>query len=339
MLMKFKLLIFLPCVMFGTILSISSASWFAAWVGLEINLMSIAPILINKMTYQSVEATIKYFLTQAIASTVFIFSAMTLSFSQFLALNDFMLNTFMMLAILTKAGVAPLHFWFPQVMECSEWFQCFIILTWQKIAPFIILSFMKLGLIWWFIVSSALLGALGAINQSNFKLILTYSSIIHSSWMLTLILISETMWWVYFLSYSFLTTSIIYLNFLFKLNKLSDLFNLNMSSNLKIILLINFLSIAGLPPFLGFMIKFLSIAMILNSFSIPIFIPLILMASSFISFYFYLRMIYSSLFISSSKNFIMASMNLFNSSTMQFTMFTMISILGNSFIPLLVLLI
>nr|YP_010175302.1 NADH dehydrogenase subunit 2 [Friesea gretae]QSL98420.1 NADH dehydrogenase subunit 2 [Friesea gretae] len=336
---KFKLLIFLPCVMFGTILSISSASWFAAWIGLEINLMSIAPILINKMTYQSVEATIKYFLTQAIASTIFIFSAMTLSFSQFMALNDFMLNTFMLLAILTKAGVAPLHFWFPQVMECSEWFQCFIILTWQKIAPFILLSFMKLSLIWWFIVSSALMGALGAINQSNFKLILTYSSIIHSSWMLTLIIITENMWWVYFLSYSFLTTSIIYLNFLFKLNKLSDLFNLNMSSNLKIILLINFLSVAGLPPFLGFMIKFMSMALILNSLSIPIFIPLILMTSSFLSFYFYLRMIYSSLFISSSKNFIMAPMNLFNSSTMQFTTFVAVSILGNSFMPLMVWLI
>nr|YP_001798493.1 NADH dehydrogenase subunit 2 [Friesea antarctica]ABS57591.1 NADH dehydrogenase subunit 2 [Friesea antarctica] len=335
---NYKLLFFAPCLMLGTLITISSASWISAWMGLEINLMSMAPILINKMNYPSVEASIKYFLAQAIASVLLIFSAMAMSFNGMLSFNASIINSIILLAVLMKAGVAPLHFWFPQVMECSDWFQCFIILTWQKIAPFILLSFIKLNLVWFFILMSALVGALGGINQSNLKMILTYSSIIHSSWMITLIFANEMMWWGYFISYVFLTLSVIMLVFLFNLNTLSKLYNMNLSPKNKIILLINFLSIAGLPPFLGFMIKFMSIVIILNSSLVSPLILIMLIFSSFISFYYYLRMIYTCLFISSSKTFLLTQVNSINQYPSYFLLCSSLSIFGNFLFPLMVLL-
>jgi NADH-ubiquinone oxidoreductase chain 2 len=79
-------------------------------MGLEINLIRIAPILINKINYPSVEASIKYFLAQAIASVLLIFSAIAISFNGILRFNASIINSIILLAVLIKAGVAPLHF-------------------------------------------------------------------------------------------------------------------------------------------------------------------------------------------------------------------------------------
>ena len=295
-----KHLIFIPSLILGTLIAISASSWFSAWVGLEINLIRIAPLLINKTQYPSVEATIKYFISQAIASSILIFFFFSSSKFQIISIDLALYKNIVLVSLLTKAGVAPLHFWFPQVIICSEWFQSFILLTWQRISPFILLSFISTNLLLFFIISSAIIGAIGGINQNSFILILTYSSILHSRWMITLVIINEPQWWVYFVSYSLIALSVIFILCKFNVKRFTEIHKLYTSSKIKLLFLINFLSIAGLPPLLGFIIKFLAINSIFFYNSFPFIIPLTLITTSFLSFYFYLRMTYSFLFNSTS---------------------------------------
>jgi len=298
-LFKNKLFIFAPSLVIGTLIAISSSSWFTAWIGLEINLIRMTPIIINKLNFLSVEASIKYFLIQAIASLILIFTS-------FLRYNSqewmFLLNldNIYFISLSLKAGVAPLHFWFPQVILCSSWLQCLTLLTWQKIAPFILISYLNSNLIISFVIVSAIIGVIGGINLVNIKLILVYSSIINSAWILNLSTNNEVSWWIYFISYTFITISASYIFIKFNIEKTSSLHKINLSPIPKIIFLINFLSLAGLPPFLGFFIKIIALNLLIEN-NLNITILFILVVSSIISFYFYIRTSYSSLFINETS--------------------------------------
>ena len=291
-LIKTPNLVFISTLIFGTCLACSSSSWPIAWVGLEINLIRFIPLLINKLHTTSIETTIKYFLAQAIASIIVILLAVSCSVSSSLSLIP-EINLLLTSSLAIKAGVAPLHFWFPQVIEYARWPQALLILTWQKIAPLVLISFTYNNLIPLIIISSARFGILGGINQTSLKKILTYSSIIHSAWLISLAFIRNSLWWIYFLRYALITISIITPISLLNLTQIKDINLLNLKLTLKLIILINFLSLAGLPPFIGFTIKIISINAIIGAnFNLLIILTLIL--ASLISFYFYSRLIYSS---------------------------------------------
>nr|QGQ56388.1 NADH dehydrogenase subunit 2 [Pseudachorutes palmiensis] len=334
MLMKYKYLIFTPTLILGTLIAISSSSWVSAWLGLEINLMSIAPILINKMTLQSTEASIKYFIAQAIASITMIFFILYQTKSTLFSLNQ---NHEMILTavLLMKAGVAPLHFWFPQVMVCSSWPQCMLLLTWQKLAPFVLLSFLTNKLVEVSIMISAVVGGLGALNQTDLKLLLTYSSIAHSAWMLSIIYINELVWILYFISYIFIILSTLYLFLKLQISNLTLFQLIKMPSNLKLMFLLNFFSLAGLPPLLGFIIKIL-ILNTLMSVGFSLLLVLFMISASFISFYYYLRVTHSILFLTSGA---LQTLHFSSSPTSILSGYPILSLLGNLLLPWLIILV
>jgi len=51
-----------------------------AWLAIEINLVSFLPIIIDKKNKLSIEAGLKYFLTQAIASVIIIMGILLIQF-------------------------------------------------------------------------------------------------------------------------------------------------------------------------------------------------------------------------------------------------------------------
>jgi NADH-ubiquinone oxidoreductase chain 2 len=75
----------------------------------------MVPLLIISPSNKTTEAAIKYFLPQAIASVILIASfIINYSNAGLLSLSAF--NTLVSAALLIKLGIAPLHFWFPQVL-------------------------------------------------------------------------------------------------------------------------------------------------------------------------------------------------------------------------------
>lgn len=279
-------------------IAISSTSWFRIWIGLEINLLSFIPLIINSKNLFSSESSLKYFLIQALASAIFLFSVILfylfLNFKFYLIYYNFILISS---TIILKRGTAPFHFWFPRVIEGLNWHSNFLLITWQKLAPLIILSYcLRLNLLIIIIFSSMLFGSLGGINQTSLRKLIAFSSINHLGWIISGMLNNERIWIIYFLFYRLLNLSVIFMlnNFkLFNLNQTFKIFNSNNLINISLFIL--FLSLGGLPPFLGFFPKWLIIELIIKSNIITTLIFMLFI--TLITLYFYLRLTYSALLL------------------------------------------
>jgi len=101
---------------------------------------------------------------------------------------------------------------------------------------------------------------------------------------------------VYFAVYTIIASGIIIVFFFLNINYINDLSKQQLYRPLKIILAFNIFSIAGLPPFLGFLIKIIVIDYIL--INELFFLNIFLIVSSIISLYFYSRINYSLIFLS-----------------------------------------
>lgn len=290
-------LIFLFTIILGTLITISSNSWLGVWIGLEINLLSFIPLIIDTNNLISTEASLKYFLTQAFASSLLLFSIILfilvnniiyqLNFSSYSSMMIF-------IALLIKSGIAPFHFWFPNVIEGISWNIRLILITWQKIAPIIILSyFIIFKLFFVIIILSAIVGALGGLNQTSLRKLLAFSSINHLGWILAAILFNEYLWLFYFLIYSFISLSLVYLFNFFKIFYLNQIFRVYSHSYLiKFTLIVSFLSLGGLPPFLGFLPKWIVIQSLVDIGQSSLII--VILISSLVTIYFYIRICYSA---------------------------------------------
>lgn len=277
------------------------------WIGLEINLLSFIPLIIDKKNLFSSEASLKYFLTQALASCIFLFSILL-----FFLFNNYLINNnnntwfeyFNLLissAILIKMGGAPFHFWFPRVTEGLNWYPILLLITWQKIAPFIIFSYcINFTYLIIIVIFSIIFGSLGGLNQTSFRKLIAFSSINHLGWIIITITNNETLWITYFLFYSFLSFNIIFIFNRFKfLNINQTFFVRNLNIALKISMFIVLLSLGGLPPFLGFFPKWLIIETLREQRIIALLIFILFF--TLITLFFYLRISYNALLINNNE--------------------------------------
>nr|QGW14872.1 NADH dehydrogenase subunit 2 [Plodia interpunctella] len=284
---------FLFILFFSTLISISSNSWFGCWIGLEINLLSFIPLISNSNNMLSSEASLKYFLIQSIASINFLFSILL----KMIFLKNFDFNNIISIMInsslLMKMGSVPFHFWFPNIMEGMSWFNNFILMTWQKITPMILLSYyFNKNFIIIIIMLNSIIGAIGGLNQTSLRKLMTFSSINNLSWMLMSIMISENLWIFYLFIYTFIISMMCFFFHMLNLFYINQLFFFNMNYILKIFFFMNFLSLGGLPPFIGFFPKWIVINFLLmNNY---FFLTFILIMMSLILLFFYIRITYSS---------------------------------------------
>nr|YP_010462983.1 NADH dehydrogenase subunit 2 [Epeorus psi]UUJ36914.1 NADH dehydrogenase subunit 2 [Epeorus psi] len=292
-------LLFYFTLMTGTLISVSSTSWMGAWLGLEINLLSFIPLMSNMNNQFATEAALKYFLTQALASAVLLFGVIVLSLNThltFTSLHDNIpLKTTIASTLLLKMGAAPFHFWFPGVMEGLDWFNGLILMTWQKIAPLMLISYVWVPNSFSFtiIVISILAGSIGGFNQTSLRKIMAYSSINHLGWMLSAILLGESYWITYFGFYIFLSTSVVLLFHAYQLSHINQFFNLPINNPiLKLALFCNLLSLGGLPPFLGFLPKWIIIQSLVGHHYTALVTVMVIFTLG--TLYFYLRMGYSA---------------------------------------------
>lgn len=294
-------------------------------------MIGFIPLIIFKITTNNTENAIKYFLIQAIASIIIILSSL-IFYSKFNFNNSLVIRYFLTLSLGLKAGVAPLHYWFPQIIASLEWLQLIILSTWQKIAPLILMSFNFSFLLIMFIIFSAIIGAINTINQIIFKKLLAFSSIINSAWLITISLVNLYRWWVYFLIYSLITLTTIYSIVFVSLNHINIINFQKINYAYSIIIFINLISLGGLPPLTGFFIKIIVIDIITSSIFRRLII-ITLLISRVISLYFYIRVMYNIIFQFKKKRII----KLFDSHFNQYSSsFISISLIFNLCMPLLI---
>nr|QJT43377.1 NADH dehydrogenase subunit 2 [Dorysthenes granulosus] len=323
---KLYKILFLSSTMMGTLIAISSYSWMSMWIGLEINLLSIIPLLSEQNNLYPSESALKYFITQALASAILLFSIiLNLNISEYPQFPNMPSMMILNSALLTKMGAAPFHAWFPEVMEGLNWNNSIIMLTWQKIAPMTLMMYnpQMTTFLTSIIIMSTIIGGILGLNQISMRKILAYSSINHIGWMISSMLNSQSIWVIYFLTYTVITLNIVLILKSLNIFYLKQLLNsLNFNKTLKFFFILNFLSLGGLPPFLGFFPKWITInSLVQNGFFT---LSVILIVFTLVTLFFYLRITFSALTINSNENLIFQSNK--NSFTIMFV--NMISLSG-----------
>nr|AIF34258.1 NADH dehydrogenase subunit 2 [Harpactes ardens]AIF34273.1 NADH dehydrogenase subunit 2 [Harpactes ardens]AIF34274.1 NADH dehydrogenase subunit 2 [Harpactes ardens]AIF34289.1 NADH dehydrogenase subunit 2 [Harpactes ardens]AIF34290.1 NADH dehydrogenase subunit 2 [Harpactes ardens] len=294
-------LISILSLMIGTTITISSNHWVMAWTGLEINTLAIIPLISKSHHPRSIEASTKYFLVQAAASATLLFSSMTNAWAtgqwDITQLTNPTSCLLLTMAIATKLGLVPFHFWYPEVLQGTTMTTALLLSTLMKLPPITILfltshSLNPTLLTSMAIISTALGGWMG-LNQTQTRKILAFSSISHLGWMTIIIIYNPKLTILTFYLYS-LITSTVFLSFnTTNTLKLSTL----MTSWTKVpmlnaTLLLTLLSLAGLPPMTGFMPKWFIIQELTKQDMTPS--ATLIAMLSLLSLFFYLRLTYYS---------------------------------------------
>nr|AJA04731.1 NADH dehydrogenase subunit 2 [Phrynocephalus rossikowi] len=291
-------------IIMGTIMTMSSSNWLMAWIGLELNMLAILPIISKPKTFRASEATTKYFLTQAIASAMMLLSSTVNAWQtgswNILELKNKFFTTIMAVSLMMKMGAAPVHFWLPEVLQGTTLQTALLITTWQKLAPislmYMISNNIQPTILMFMGVLSMIVGGLGGVNQTQLRKTMAYSSINNLGWTIMIMPFSPNMAIMNISIYIVMTTPIFLMmtsTSMKTLQNLSTTWTTSTATTFSITLLM--LSTSGLPPFTGFMPKML----ILNELILQKLTALatLTIMTSLISFLFYLRITYLTMML------------------------------------------
>nr|YP_009720746.1 NADH dehydrogenase subunit 2 [Athalia icar]QGL07067.1 NADH dehydrogenase subunit 2 [Athalia icar] len=266
-------------IFLSSMMIMNSSSWLSAWMGLEINMMSFIPLMMNNKNYlKPSNSMMMYFLIQSISSSTLIMMMLNLKMMKMNFYQNY-ISSLMLMSLIMKMGAAPFHWWLPKILNNLSWINCMILMTWQKIAPITLMTNLlnNYSMIYLSALMSMFMGTILSMNQTSLKMILSFSSINHMGWMMITMLMNLKLMIIYFLFYSFINLIIcLYLNKL-NINFMNQMFKINNNKMIKLIMNSFFLSLGGIPPFLGFLPKLLIlILMIKNNMIIETFMLIIL---------------------------------------------------------------
>nr|AIS92202.1 NADH dehydrogenase subunit 2 [Cyrtodactylus khasiensis] len=288
----------------STIITMTSHHWLLAWLSLELNTLSMLPIIMKPQHPRATEATTKYFLIQATAATMILYASTVNAWQtgQWSIPNSSYTTTLLTTtAIMLKLGLAPVHIWYPQILQSTTMYTALTISTWQKLAPLALLYMthnhlnqtvlLLIGLL------SALIGGWSGLNQTQTRMIMAFSSIAHMGWLITALTLNPSLATLTMLTYIIMTTAMFTPLATTDAKTITDLATTWPTSPTTLALtMITLMSLGGLPPLTGFLPKWLILKELLATNMIPM-ATLILLAS-LPSLFFYIRLAYLTMLTS-----------------------------------------
>nr|BAU46288.1 NADH dehydrogenase subunit 2 [Pethia gelius] len=281
----------------GTTMTFASSHWLLAWMGLEINTLAIIPLMTQPHHPRATESATKYFITQAAAAALILFAstanAWTTGEWEINNLSNPLAASMFTMALALKIGLAPMHFWMPEVLQGLDLQTGLILATWQKLAPLALISqtaqtidpllLTAMGML------STLIGGWGGITQTQLRKVLAYSSIAHMGWMIIVLQYAPQLMLIALMTYIFMTSTAFLTLKTTTSTKITTLTTTWTKSQMLVsAATLAMLSLGGLPPFTGFMPKWLIIQELTKQdMSLT---ATIMALSALISLYFYLRL-------------------------------------------------
>ena len=327
----------------GMLIMVSGHSLLTLYLGLEIMSLSLyALIATARDRTAAIEAALKYFVLGAIASGLLLYgmsmiygisgslniaqisnfaSAATLGSQQTLILNFGLV--FLVIGVAFKLGAVPFHMWVPDVYQGSPTSVTMFLSSVPKIAAVAILIRLLidgLGSLqhYWsdlfmiLAILSIAIGSLVALNQTNIKRMLAYSTISHIGFVLlgfvTGVVDGYGAAVFYVLTYILMSLAafgvIIALNKNgFEADQIADFQGLSKSSPwLALIMLVVMLSMAGVPPFIGFYSKLFILQQVVAEGYVILAVLAVILAV--ISAYYYLQIIKTMYFSDKDKSIV-----------------------------------
>ena len=321
----------------GMMIMVSSTNLMSVYLGLELQSLSLYVIAaFRRDSLKSTEAGLKYFVLGALSSGLFLYGAsLVYGFSgttNFLVISEVVesegMSTgllfgliFLLVGMAFKISAVPFHMWTPDVYEGSPTPVTAFFATVPKLAAIAMLARLLFGafgnavvewqqILIFLSISSMLVGSIAAIGQNNIKRLMAYSSISHIGFALigmaagTSEGLSSVI--IYMLIYVIANFGV----FAFVLNmqkdgvaitEISALSLYSQTHSLRAFLLsVVILSLAGLPPLLGFFGKLFVFRAAVNEGLVLL--VLVGGLASVIGAYYYLRIVYLIYFGDSSEN-------------------------------------
>ena len=246
--------------------------------------MRFLPIISSKENIE-IENSIKYFLVQRWASVIFL-----IRFFFFYIINSrfyLLIN----LRLLIKLGVRPFHSWFISILKTRSLNILFILSTFQKVIPLLILFNIKINnyLLFLNIFITIIFLIILLPRTIYINKVLAMSSINNIIWLILSILYSIKIIFIFMIIYMFLLGGFINVFNFQGLKIFNQINSIMFFEKFSIIML--FISLGGMPPLLGFLRKMIILKIMLINFFNMVFI-LIVIFSSLILLYFYLSRIY-----------------------------------------------
>ena len=311
----------------GMLLMISSNNLMSMYLAIELQSLSLyVAAAIKRDSISSAESGVKYFILGALSSGILLYGfsliygftgSMSFEEIKFLLKNYQNLNlglvfglVFVMVGLAFKISAVPFHMWTPDVYEgAPNSITAFFAIV-PKIAAvaliyrFCLIPFENFYVEWsqivfFLSVASMFLGAVAAIAQYNIKRLLAYSSIGHVGYILIALVAANDdgikAASIYMFSYMIMNIAIFAIilsikvrnEYLINITDLSGLSKSNPIVSLSIAIIM--LSMAGIPPFIGFFGKFYVFIAALQK---DLYILSVLgVIASVISAYYYLRII------------------------------------------------
>ncbi len=317
----------------GMMLIISCGNYLTLYLGLELLVLPVYAMIVfvkNRTTY--IEAAMKYFVIGSLGAGLLLFGISlifgatgTINFSGVVADPHLtpileMGMVFMVVGIALEFGAVPFHMWLPDVYEGSPTTVTMIISTIPKIAIFALayrlltLSFTNISADWQqlFMIMALLSVALGnvlGIVQPNLKRMLAYSTIGHVGFILLGLFSAPTEGYTatifYTVVYAFMALAafgmITRLTAVgYESDQITDFKGLNKRDPwLAFIMMLIMLSLAGIPPLVGFYAKFLILQDVVDAGYA--WIAVTALVFSVIGAFYYLRIIYLMYFYDSES--------------------------------------
>uniref|UniRef100_A0AAU6QCL2 NADH-ubiquinone oxidoreductase chain 2 n=1 Tax=Ophiothrix sp. TaxID=2909811 RepID=A0AAU6QCL2_9ECHI len=285
-------------------------NWVLIWILVEcITLCLLLLIRSNSGSSRNLEALSKYFIVQAVASFMLIFGIVLRYYFDNSIIIEGVYNYFsyflIISGLLIKLGTFPNPYWFVDVVNGIGYSELVYILVVSKVSPLYILFNLVNNEIFFLTgavgVLTALLASILGVNQSNFRKIISFSSVASLGWfILCLPLMNKWIILFCFLSYSLAVIPAIWVANYYNFTSLNKASRMLFSSSEKGILILCLLSLGGLPPFIGFFVKWAFFQSLINNSLY--FFSLLLVLSSLFSLFFYLYCSFNLYSLFSVKN-------------------------------------
>ena len=311
----------------GMMVMISASHFLTLYLGLELLSLSLyAMVALQRDSVSATEAAMKYFILGALASGLLLYGMSMLYGAtgtlEVAAVSDAIKGgvqnpqllvlglVFVVSGLAFKLGAVPFHMWVPDVYHGAPTAVTMLIGTAPKLAAFafvmrLLVESMQPLVAHWsdmlaiLAVLSMALGNISAIAQTNLKRMLAYSTIAHMGFMLIGVLSggvegygSAMFYAVVYVLMSLGGFGMIMLLSRegFEADTLNDFKGLNQRSPwLAFIMLLLMLSMAGIPPTVGFYAKFSVLSAAVNAGHIPLVVLAVLF--SLIGAFYYLRIV------------------------------------------------
>nr|ADC54887.1 NADH dehydrogenase subunit 2 [Pristurus somalicus] len=291
--------LFLITLFTSTLITMSSTHWLLAWMGLELNTLAMLPLIAHPYHPRATEATTKYFLAQTAASALLLFSAASIAWNTgqwaISCPAPTLSTTTLTTAITMKLGLAPLHFWYPEVLQGATMTTALIISTWQKFAPLALMymtyHIMSPHLMLALGICSITVGGCAGLIHTQLRKIMAYSSIGHMGWLFVALTLDPALASLTLLTYTATTTTVFIAFSHANMKTVTDISTAWLHTPAYAMLTaLTLLSLGGLPPLTGFLPKWLIIKDLLLDHLAPVAIALALL--SLPALYFYVRLTY-----------------------------------------------